>query len=290
TNPAVDADHLAGHVEERAAGVAADEGAVGLDDGVAPEPDAADADDRASTFLVPARVSGGDHPLARLQVLGRPDLDVGPLAPAGDLDHAAIDRGAEAEGFPLDRLAVVEDDLDLLAGFAGHVTRGQDEPVLRHDHATPGGLADAQADRGRDDLVQNGPGLLLKGLQVVNRLRGGLGDGGGGFGNGLRSRVGGGQAGPQQGPEQGERTAETHGDGPLLADKGVRLAGEGGYSRYDGTRYGFQPAGDGRVSRNRFGRRVLGGGAAPPGGGGGGVGQLRQARGFIPIVACRTTG
>src|SRR5439155_14541239 len=72
---AVDADQLALHVEERAAGVAADQRAVGLDGVVVGPTHAADAEDRRAAGLEAAGVAGRQYPLAEFQRFGGTQLD-----------------------------------------------------------------------------------------------------------------------------------------------------------------------------------------------------------------------
>src|SRR5262249_45109913 len=154
-DPAVDADDLAAHVEQRAAAVAADQGAVGLDDGVGLVEHPAQAHDGGPARLVAAGVAGGDDPLAALQVGGAARVVEGPFALAGDLDHAAVDGAVTAQALALDALAVVQDQRDLLPGPAGDVAGRQHVAVGADDDAAAGGAADDDADGAGDDPVQD---------------------------------------------------------------------------------------------------------------------------------------
>src|SRR5262245_30657762 len=90
-NPAVDANHPALHVKERPTRVATHQRAISLNGHVAGLQDAAQAHHGRTPLLVAAGVAGGDAPLAFLQVSRLAQLDEGPFALLGDLDHATVD-------------------------------------------------------------------------------------------------------------------------------------------------------------------------------------------------------
>src|SRR5438045_7643190 len=96
-DPAVDANDLAEHVEERAAGIAADQRAIGGQGALAVDEQAAEADDRRAAGLVAAGMTDGERPLAEPQIAGGAHLAEGEFPFAGDLDHAAVDVLVVAE-------------------------------------------------------------------------------------------------------------------------------------------------------------------------------------------------
>src|SRR5262249_42542566 len=150
---AVDADDLAVHVEERAAGVAAHQRAVGADDRVARIEHAAEPDDRGTPGLVSAGMADGHAPVALRQLAGLAHLDERIVALIADLDESAVDAAVASEGLALELAAIGEQDLGVAAGRAGDVAGGEHVAVLRDDDAAARSAADAQADRGGLQLL-----------------------------------------------------------------------------------------------------------------------------------------
>ena len=77
---AVDADHLAVHVEQRPARIASDQGAIGGDGELVGGDHAADPDDRLPLVLVAAGMACGDAPLADFDAARLGHLRVRPFA------------------------------------------------------------------------------------------------------------------------------------------------------------------------------------------------------------------
>ncbi len=173
----MNADDLAGHVEERAARVAADERAVGAEEAAGRVEDPADADHGSAARLETAGMADGDYPLALLDVRGIAHLHEAPLAVLGDLDHAAVHALVPAERLALHALAVGEDQEAILAGLAGHVAGGKDVALAIDHNAAAGRVADHHADGAGDDLVEDLFDLLLDGPEVFDALRGDFLDG-----------------------------------------------------------------------------------------------------------------
>jgi hypothetical protein len=155
------------HVEEGAARVAADQRAVGLEEGLADFLHPAHADDRMAVLLVAARMADRQAPGARLQSRGVGHLTKGIIARVGDLHHAAVDAVVGAERFAVHDLAVGQDDLALAVRLAGDVTGGEDEAVLADDDATPLRRPDQHAHRAGHRLLEKALDVGLDRLQVL---------------------------------------------------------------------------------------------------------------------------
>src|SRR5262245_8083728 len=143
---AMDADDLAGHVEEWAARVAADQRAIGGDGRLRGIEDASQPNHRRPPGLEAAGMTDGDAPLPLLQVFRLAHVEEGPVTFVGDLDKAAVDAVIGAEGLALQASAIGEDDDGLPVGLRGHMAGGEDITVLADDDAAARALADADTD------------------------------------------------------------------------------------------------------------------------------------------------
>src|SRR5262249_12184934 len=167
-DPAVDADDAALHVEQGAARVAADQGAVGADEDVAEGQHPAQADGGRAALLEAARVADRDAPLAFFQPGRLAQLAEGVLPLFGDLDHAAVHAAVPAQGLALDLLAVGEGDDPVAFGLAGDVSGGEDVAVFRDDDAATLARPDLDVDHGGHDLVQDLADLGLDLFEVLD--------------------------------------------------------------------------------------------------------------------------
>lgn len=187
-NAAVDADESALEVEERSAGIAADEGATGDEGAGCDVDDAAKAEDWWPVAAESAGVAEGDAPMADFDGSGVGDFDEGPVAGGGDLDQGGVGPAVDAEGFAASEAAVGEEEDHVEAGVGGDVAGGEDVAVLDDDAgALAGGCEDG--DGGGEDLIESLLDLGLDGAEVgeggwggggpEGRARGGNGTGGG---------------------------------------------------------------------------------------------------------------
>ena len=138
----VDADDLAGHVEEWTAGIAGDDGAVGGYGFTVAETafTAGDNDFSKTQWRFAAEhdaagVAHGDAPVARFMLGGLGNGTVIPVTLLGNARHAGIGLVIESEGDAFDDAAVLEVDFQLGAGFAGDVCGCQDETGFVNDDA-----------------------------------------------------------------------------------------------------------------------------------------------------------
>ncbi len=129
-------DHLAAHVEQRAAGIAAVDGGIGLDEVVerplADVPPAGGDDAGGDRAAKAEGIADGDHPIAYLGGVGIAELHggqrpVGPHPQQGEIGARIGAHHLGAQGG-----VVLQDDVDLL--------RPVDDVVVRHDEA--GGVDD----------------------------------------------------------------------------------------------------------------------------------------------------
>ncbi len=133
----VDADHIAGHVEQRAARIATVDGGVGLDVAVVGAPHAGVAEHRRDD---PARnraaqsegVADRDHPVARARLSGIAEPHEGEGLASADLEHREIGFDIIADQFGSVFGAVGHGDGDL---FNRAAARGADDVVVGHDIA-----------------------------------------------------------------------------------------------------------------------------------------------------------
>ena len=127
----VDADHLAVEVEQRAAGIAAVDGGVGLDVaviGTGIDVAVARRDDAGGDGAAEAeRIADRDHPFAEPQLVGIAELHRDQrLRRRLELQHRQIGLLVDADQLGLDLGAVVHDDVDLV-GIGDDVIVGHDD-------------------------------------------------------------------------------------------------------------------------------------------------------------------
>ena len=164
----MDADDFAVKIEQRAAGVAADQGAVGLDGELGGDfEDAAHTDDGGSVGAKAAGVPDGDDPLAFFQLGGFAHFEERIFPLVEDFDHAAVDAGVLAQGFPLEAFAIGEHDDGVLVGSAGDVPGGEDEAAFVDDDAGALALPDFQVDDGGHDFLDDFLHVLFDRAQFV---------------------------------------------------------------------------------------------------------------------------
>ena len=163
----VDADEPAVHVENRSAGVAADEFAIGLHGAVLEADDAADADDRAAFFVVAAGMAEGIAPVAELEFVVVAERHMVEGAGVEDAGHAGVGTRHEAERFALGFLAAGEDEIERFAGLHDDVGGGEDQAIRANDDAAAGTTVDLDANQGFERLGQGGLQGGLDGAQVV---------------------------------------------------------------------------------------------------------------------------
>ena len=132
----VDADHFAVEVEQRAAGIAAVDGGVGLDVvviGTRGDIAVARRDDAGRHRAAEAeRIADRDHPFAEPQLVGIAELHRGQRLVRLELQHREIGLLVDADDVGLELAAVVHDDVDLV-GI-------RDDVIVGHDDA--GGIDD----------------------------------------------------------------------------------------------------------------------------------------------------
>src|SRR5579884_1194192 len=170
-NAAVDADDLAVQIEERPAGVAADQGAIGADHPVAALQHPAQAKDGRSAGSKTFGMTQGQAPGAWFQLGGVAHLDERPLAFLGNANHAAVQGHIGTQRFALEAPAVRQEQEGVAVGFAADVAGRQHVAVFVDDDAAAGGMADADADHSRRDLLHHLLDALLNGAKILNIFR-----------------------------------------------------------------------------------------------------------------------
>ncbi|PRD36405.1 UNVERIFIED_CONTAM: hypothetical protein NCL1_08904 [Trichonephila clavipes] len=246
----VDADHLAGGVEQRAAGIARIDGDIGLDEGhvgIAGQRARLGADDAGGGRVVEAeRRADGQHPLADAQLRGIADLHRRQVG-GGDLDQRDVGARVGADDLGLDLAAVAEAHGDLV-GLVDDMVVGQHIAVAADDETGAEGLPGAGLLRLRLEAVEATQQLLDvvaggdlrrtalgRGADVDHRRAGRVDDGvergQGRLGQaGEKSESDGGKPG-QSVLTQGHRVyllvfpCPEHGCGPLRAERGATCAG-----------------------------------------------------------------
>jgi hypothetical protein len=173
-NLAVDADHLAGEVEQRPAGVAAHQHAVGVQAVGGLFDDFAHAEHGAARFVKTARMPEREAPLARLRL---DDLAAqfheGPgLFALLELCQRGVGRFVQTEGFRGGDAAVLQNDPHVLARTARNVRGGEQQAISRNDHATGRAAAGLDGDERRTHLRQQ---LLHVSLNAQQRDKVGFG-------------------------------------------------------------------------------------------------------------------
>ena len=135
----VDADHFAGHVDQRAAGISGIDGGVGLNEALKLVADVGaifGADDSGGDGGVQAEgAAEGEDPVAHLHAVGIAELGDGKIVVGVDFDDREVgvlvdadDAGAVFGGIAVER------DLNF-GGLVNHVIVGEDETFFVHDHA-----------------------------------------------------------------------------------------------------------------------------------------------------------
>jgi len=171
----VNADDAAFQVEQRAARVAAHQGAVGAKDRLIGLQNAAQADDGRAARTEPARMAGPDAPLPFLQLRRLPHLDKGVVALGRDLDETAVDAVVGPERLAFHDFAVGKDDVNGEVHVGADVAGRQDMAFLVDNDAAAGDTARvANPDRGGNDLFEDRLDLLLDRLEVGDVLGGRL--------------------------------------------------------------------------------------------------------------------
>ena len=134
----VDPHDFAVQIEERAAGITADERAVGGEEITRTfRNDAAEANGRRAGGVEARRVAEREHPVTRDEGLGCAHGGEGPRTLALDLDHRDILGIICAKDLAADLLAIREHDLQLFRTL-DDVRSRQDETVRGGDHAGAG--------------------------------------------------------------------------------------------------------------------------------------------------------
>src|SRR5690606_887650 len=141
----VDPDHVALHVEQRTAGVAAIDAGVGLDVAVVGARSGGAVhgrDDAAGDGAAKAeRVADRDHPVADPRIVRSAELDVGERLVAGDLEYREIRGGVAPDDFGRILGPVGRRDGDFLEFSAAvgldHVIVGNYVAIGRDDEARP---------------------------------------------------------------------------------------------------------------------------------------------------------
>ncbi len=126
----VDADHFAIEVEQRAAGIAAVDGGVGLDVvviGARGDVAVARRDDAGRHRAAEAeRIADRDHPFAEPQLVGIAEFHRDQRLARLEFQHRQIGLLVDADHFGLELAAVVHDDVDLV-GIGDDVIVGHDD-------------------------------------------------------------------------------------------------------------------------------------------------------------------
>ena len=126
----VDADHFAVEVEQRAAGIAAVDGGVGLDVvviGTGVDVAVARRDDAGGDGAAEAeRIADRDHPFAEPQLVGIAELHRDQRLGRLEFQHRQIGLLVDADQLGLELAAVVHDDVDLV-GIGDDVIVGHDD-------------------------------------------------------------------------------------------------------------------------------------------------------------------
>ena len=156
----VDADHLALEIEQRAAGIAAIDGGVGLDvvvvrtgiDVAIARRHDAGGDGAAEA----ERIADRDHPFAEPQPVGIAERNRGERMLRLHPQQCEVDLGVASEDFGLEASAVVEDD--------GHLVGVGDDVVVGHHDA---GGVDDEARAQRIDPARGVRPVLVVALLIV---------------------------------------------------------------------------------------------------------------------------
>lgn len=164
---AMDADDAALHIEQRAAGVAHRNRAIGSNDGRLDCDHAPESDGRSAAGLEAAGVTQRKTPIARLgSLFAQRDRCERPRSLVGDLHQPSIDRRIESEGLTQRRAAVRKDDLHVAARPSDDMRGGHHISVGTHNHAAGLRPIDLKGDGRGENLLSNGRSLVLDGPQV----------------------------------------------------------------------------------------------------------------------------
>ena len=229
-NGGVDADHFAGHIHERAAGIAGVDGGVGLDEALELMADVGavfGADDSGGDGGIQAEgAADGENPIAHLHAIGIAELGDGEVVVGFNFDDGEVGIFVEAD----DARTVfggiaVERDLNL-GGLVDYVIVGEDEAFFVHDHAGAQaafrvGAVVRRVKKAIEEIMEGIAELfvgILAAFGLFDYLRGGdihdggaelFGDGGEGVGEG-----------------DGIGDGEERGAGGGLVVRGLRVAGD----------------------------------------------------------------
>lgn len=174
----MDADETAFDVEEGAAAIAPDQGAVRGDEFVCAACDeASETNWRGAYGVVAAGVAECDDEVAGLEVFRVADFGVWPsfaVVVPDELDHGGISGEVGTEHFAAGLCAVGKDDGHCL-GSADDVACGEDEAVPTDDNAAAGCsvFGGKEGDGGGEDFFYYAAGLGLQGFEVLDVLDGG---------------------------------------------------------------------------------------------------------------------
>ena len=166
----MDCDHSALHVEERAAGVAAHERAVGSDAVVGDLQNTAEPHDGVAAALISAGVTEGEHPLADFDFARAGDVGGLPIAAVGDLHESGVVVVIGAERLSFDGAAVAQDECGIATGLADDVGGGHHVALLIDDDAGALRRADTDADDRGKNFFDKALLNVLHRAQVIDGL------------------------------------------------------------------------------------------------------------------------
>ena len=190
----VDADNLAGHVDERPTGISGVDAGVGLQevgkDVAAARHDIAallGADDACGNAGAEAEgVADGDDPVADAGAVGIAEWNRADALEGGDADKREVGGGVAADDGGLELAVVVEFDADV-AGSLDDMEVGQDVALVIDDESRAEAGADLAA-HGSDRVVGDLGGVEID--DALLDLLDEVGEGAGGSGNGYDGRAG----------------------------------------------------------------------------------------------------